>query len=174
MAQLSKGDFREVLDLKNLKVLGYTTDFNVCDCCGRENLKGTVSILDLRYDVVLHYGTGCAASANKYDTLDTLNAVKKEIKKDLAKYNTAAKLAEKIELENNITLAKAEYKMSLEKITYDQHMIDREAPLEAAYNDYDAHSKIISESVHLGRLCDAKKKDLLAKYNVPLINSYKL
>ena len=68
-------------DLKQIKVLGYTTDFNSCDCCGKENLKGTISILDLTTDVVLHFGTTCAVKADKYDTLNAFNEAKKEINK---------------------------------------------------------------------------------------------
>ena len=66
-------------ELKNIKILGYSTDFNKCECCGRENLKGTVSILDLNSDVILHFGTGCAVSSDKYDSLDALAQVKKGI-----------------------------------------------------------------------------------------------
>jgi predicted metal-binding protein len=66
-------------ELKNIKVLGYTTDFNKCECCGKSNLKGTVSILDLNSDVVLHFGTVCAVNANKYDDLNALKLAKKEI-----------------------------------------------------------------------------------------------
>lgn len=66
-------------ELKNIKVLGYTTDFNQCECCGKSDLKGTVSILDLNTDVVLHFGTTCAVNANKYDDLNALNLAKKKI-----------------------------------------------------------------------------------------------
>ncbi|MCD6012898.1 MAG: hypothetical protein K0Q79_2760 [Flavipsychrobacter sp.] len=167
-------DFSEVLSLKSLKVLGYTTDFNQCDCCGRESLKGTVSILDTRYDVVLHYGTGCAAAANKYDTLDTLNEVKKMIKEEMKKYNTAEKLAAKMTLDCNIQKAKNEFKAAPEKIAYDKHMIDREPLLEAAYNDYAEHSKIVEETFRLGRICDLVKKGIMVKYSIPFENSYKI
>ena len=73
-------------DLKNFKVLGYTTDFQKCDCCGRENLKGTVSILDLVYDTVMHYGTGCAASTDKYDTLEANKKAKREVNSAVKAY----------------------------------------------------------------------------------------
>jgi ribosome-binding protein aMBF1 (putative translation factor) len=65
-------------ELKNIKLLGYTTDFLQCECCGRE-VKGTISILDIDKGVVLHFGTTCAANANKYDNYEVLKAVKKEI-----------------------------------------------------------------------------------------------
>lgn len=66
-------------EFKNIKILGYTTDFNQCDCCGKSDLKGTISILDLNTDVVLHFGTTCAAKSDKYDDLDAFNRAKKEI-----------------------------------------------------------------------------------------------
>lgn len=66
-------------ELKEIKLLGYTTDFNVCDCCGKENLRGTIAIMDLTHEVVLHFGTTCAVKADKYDTLEAYNKAKKEI-----------------------------------------------------------------------------------------------
>lgn len=75
----------ELNDFRQIKVMGYTTDFNKCDCCGKENLKGTVSILHLASGVVGHYGTVCAAAAEKYDTLDAAKQAKKDVSKA---YNT--------------------------------------------------------------------------------------
>ena len=66
-------------ELKEYKILGYTHDFNVCDCCGKSDLKGTIAILAVNYDVVLHFGTTCAAKTDKYDTLDAAKKAKKEI-----------------------------------------------------------------------------------------------
>lgn len=74
------------IELKQYKILGYTTDFNKCDCCGKENLKGTVAILDLIYDVVLHFGTSCAAATEKYDSLEAAKQAKKEITKKVNHY----------------------------------------------------------------------------------------
>ena len=73
--------------LKQIKVLGYTTDFNQCECCGKSNLVGTVSILDLTYNVVLHFGTTCAAKADKYDSLEAAKTAKKEISKASRRFN---------------------------------------------------------------------------------------
>jgi hypothetical protein len=70
-------------DLKNIQVLGYTTDFCQCECCGKENLRGTVSILDVESGVVLHFGTTCAVKADKYDGLEAAAKAKKEIAKEL-------------------------------------------------------------------------------------------
>lgn len=67
--------------LKKIKVLGITNDFNKCDCCGKENLSKTVAILDIEMGVVMHFGTTCAAMADKYDTLEAAAEAKKEIKK---------------------------------------------------------------------------------------------
>ena len=75
------------LEYKNLEMLGYTTDYNKCDCCGKENLKGTINILDKQNDVILHFGTTCAVKADKYDDLNTLQLIKKETNKAIRKYN---------------------------------------------------------------------------------------
>lgn len=83
----------EIYELKNFKVLGYTTDFQQCECCGRSDLKGTVSILDLNTDVVLHFGSTCAANANKYDTFDAAKRAKKEIRTAIQQYNDDIKFA---------------------------------------------------------------------------------
>jgi hypothetical protein len=80
-------------EFKKFKVLGYTTDFNKCECCGKENLKGTVSILCLISDVVLHFGTGCAASADKYDTLDAAKEAKKQINSAVRHYKETVQFA---------------------------------------------------------------------------------
>jgi recombinational DNA repair protein (RecF pathway) len=80
-------------ELKNIKVLGYTTDFQQCECCGKENLKGTVSILDLNTDVVLHFGTTCAINADKYDSLNALNEAKKQINSEKRYFQNAKQFA---------------------------------------------------------------------------------
>jgi len=74
------------MELKKYKVLGYTTDFNSCDCCGKDNLKGTITIIDMDHDVILHFGTSCAAAAEKYDTLQSAQSAKKEIAKVVRGY----------------------------------------------------------------------------------------
>lgn len=68
-------------ELKKIKVLGITTDFNQCDCCGRKDLKKTVAILDLEMGVTVHFGTTCAYMANKYDTAEAFAEAKGQIKK---------------------------------------------------------------------------------------------
>jgi recombinational DNA repair protein (RecF pathway) len=80
-------------ELKNIKVLGYTTDFQQCECCGKEDLKGTVSILDLNTDVVLHFGTTCAINADKYDSLNALNEAKKQINSEKKYFQQAKQFA---------------------------------------------------------------------------------
>lgn len=69
----------QINEYKNYKVLGYNTDFNKCDCCGKENLKGTVSMLHIDSEVVCHFGTTCAASIEKYDSLEAATKAKKDI-----------------------------------------------------------------------------------------------
>lgn len=80
-------------DLKNFKVLGYTTDFGQCECCGKDNLKGTISILDLNSDVVLHFGTTCAAREDKYDTYEAFQKAKKDVRKSVSTFNDHVKFA---------------------------------------------------------------------------------
>jgi recombinational DNA repair protein (RecF pathway) len=100
-------------ELKNIKVLGYTTDFNQCECCGKSDLKGTVSILDLNTDVVLHFGTACSVNANKYDDLNALKLAKKEInlikrdRDDSIKF--AAVMSVKLKLENKMDIIINDY-----------------------------------------------------------------
>jgi len=79
--------------LKKIKVLGISTDFNTCDCCGKTDLSKTVSILDLDNEVILHFGTSCAAKADKYDTLEAAKNAKKEITKTVNNYNETVKSA---------------------------------------------------------------------------------
>lgn len=69
--------------MKRIKVIGITRDFNQCDCCGKTDLLQTVSILDIETEVILHYGTTCASSADKYDTLEAHKEAKKEINKTI-------------------------------------------------------------------------------------------
>jgi recombinational DNA repair protein (RecF pathway) len=78
-------------EFKTIKVLGITTDFNQCDCCGKENLKETVSILDIASGVVVHFGTTCAAKADKFDSLDAHRLAEKEIKAEINKHRTIRK-----------------------------------------------------------------------------------
>lgn len=100
-------------ELKNIKVLGYTTDFNQCECCGKSDLKGTVSILDLNTDVVLHFGTTCAVNTNKYDDLNALKLAKKEIssikrdRDDSIKF--AAVMSRKFKLESKMDIIINDY-----------------------------------------------------------------
>lgn len=96
-----------------IKVLGYTTDFNQCECCGKSDLKGTVSILDLNTDVVLHFGTTCAVNANKYDDLNALKIAKKEInsiKRDRDNSTKfAAAMCRKLKLESKMDIIINDY-----------------------------------------------------------------
>lgn len=77
--------------LKKFKVLGITTDFTICDCCGKSNLTKTVSILDLDHGVTNHFGVVCAASVEKYDSLEAAKAAKKEIDKAVRNHSEQVK-----------------------------------------------------------------------------------
>lgn len=83
----------ETFSFKKIQVLGLTTDFTSCDCCGKENLKKTVAILDLASGVTGHFGVVCAAAIDKYDTLDAAKEAKKEVSKAVSKFNDLVKSA---------------------------------------------------------------------------------
>jgi hypothetical protein len=83
--------------LKKIKVLGISTDFNQCECCGKQDLAKTVTILDLDSGVELHFGVVCAAKANKYDSLEAMREAKKEISREVRKH------ADKIQHAHRIT-----------------------------------------------------------------------
>jgi hypothetical protein len=83
----------EITSLKRFKVLGISTDFNTCECCGKTDLSKVVRILDLESEVILNFGTTCAASANKYDTLEAAKLAKKDIDKEVRKYSDVVKSA---------------------------------------------------------------------------------
>lgn len=82
-----------IAQFKNFKVLGITRDFNVCDCCGKEDLIKTVAILDVTYGVVSHFGTTCAASIDKYDTLEAAKLAKKDIQAEVRRFDDRDKQA---------------------------------------------------------------------------------
>lgn len=72
---------------KIIKALGTDDSVNVCDCCGRNNLKATVAFETESGDVV-NYGVVCAARAMGTDA----KTVKVEARKaDEAKYEAARK-----------------------------------------------------------------------------------
>ena len=75
----------EILEAKQVKVIGYTTEYNFCECCGKENLKGTIA-LEINGNIA-HYGTTCAYNQNKYDTLEAAATIKKEVKSLVSKRN---------------------------------------------------------------------------------------
>jgi hypothetical protein len=45
-----------------MKLLGYTEEVTVCDCCGKSNLACTVA-LETEIGEIVHYGRTCAALA---------------------------------------------------------------------------------------------------------------
>lgn len=71
---------RNDYSLKKFKVMGYNDDFTQCECCGKSDLKGTVHILDLENGIVLHFGTTCAAKADKYDSLEAAEKARVKIR----------------------------------------------------------------------------------------------
>lgn len=70
-------------NLNNIKVGGFNGDVTECDCCGRVGLIGTVDITDLDTNKLYHFGTTCAAKADKYGNATVLERAKKEINKSV-------------------------------------------------------------------------------------------
>jgi len=48
---------------KPIKVLGISGDVTDCDCCGKQDLKRTVCVLDTEEEAIRFLGTTCAAKA---------------------------------------------------------------------------------------------------------------
>lgn len=49
--------------MKRFKTIGVTDEVTACDCCGKDNLKRTVVLLDLEMDEIKFFGTTCASNA---------------------------------------------------------------------------------------------------------------
>lgn len=109
-------------ELKDIKLLGYTTDFNSCDCCGKTNLRGTITILDLTHGSVFHFGTTCAIKADKYDSLDAALKAKKEILAEVRSIEKIKREAWVMRLKYNIPFEKVD----LLADSYVAHMINEQ------------------------------------------------
>ncbi len=48
---------------KPIKILGISGDVTACDCCGKQDLKRTVCVLDYEEESVKFLGTTCASNA---------------------------------------------------------------------------------------------------------------
>lgn len=83
----------ETINLKKIEVIGITTDFNMCECCGKTDLTKTVSILDKDSGITLHFGVVCASKADKYDTLEAANIAKQEVSKAVRNFDNKVKSA---------------------------------------------------------------------------------
>jgi hypothetical protein len=112
------------ISFKKIQVLGITTDFNSCDCCGKENLKKTVTILDLSSGIEGHFGVVCAAAIDKYDTLDAAKEAKKEISKAVRKHDDKIQSAHRLayntlrKVFGVVRIADNAVKVNCDEITY--------------------------------------------------------
>jgi len=158
-------------ELKNFKVLGYTTDFNKCECCGKEDLKGTVSILDLIGDIVLHFGSTCAANANKYDSIEAAKLAKQLIKDEIKAFEKAQKLYKLDCLNKAIQDARNEYQESEELKAYNKRISDS---YDMDNSTYELHRAIVQENIRIGNIARDKKNEIILKYNLPDGFSYRL
>lgn len=78
---------------KRVEIIGYTTDVNKCQCCGKDNLNGTVRLRDLSSGEAFHFGTTCAVKANKYDDLQALAEAKREVSRVVNSVGDSIKFA---------------------------------------------------------------------------------
>lgn len=114
----------KAFNFKKIQVLGITTDFNSCDCCGKENLKKTVIILDLDSGAEGHFGVVCAAAIDKYDTLDAAKEAKKEIYKEVRKHSDKVQSAHRLaynslrKIFGVIRIADNAVKVNCDEVTY--------------------------------------------------------
>lgn len=58
-----------------MKILGFTEDFTVCECCGKKNLKGTFAFKTNEGDV-LYWGSSCIKKAYTMDQKEFTAKVK--------------------------------------------------------------------------------------------------
>lgn len=80
-----------IYEYKKFKIRGIDKDFNMCECCGKENLKSTVVIENLIDGSIMHFGSTCAYNANKYDSLDAAKEAKKEIQNEIKWHDSLIK-----------------------------------------------------------------------------------
>lgn len=52
------------MDMSKQKIAGITNDVTTCECCGRDDLKKTIVLMDTEGNIK-YYGSNCAASALK-------------------------------------------------------------------------------------------------------------
>lgn len=48
---------------RKYQIKGFTDSINECDCCGKQNLKGTYIMLS-EFEEIKHFGSSCAIKAN--------------------------------------------------------------------------------------------------------------
>jgi cell fate (sporulation/competence/biofilm development) regulator YmcA (YheA/YmcA/DUF963 family) len=120
-----------------MKLLGITDSINVCECCGKSDLKSTVAFQTDAGDVV-YYGKICASKHSHKSA--------KEINKELKSIKTIARQEAKEELINHPVYK--EYRKTLDSIPSNTKFYDR---LE------------LIKDVSAAR--DALEKELIKKYN---------
>ena len=67
-----------------MKVIGFTENYNTCDCCGRTNLKGTYCVDDLHGNFI-HFGSTCVKKKSWYDPTKGIQSQIDENRKELEK-----------------------------------------------------------------------------------------
>jgi hypothetical protein len=51
--------------MKKFKIVGISDDQNVCECCGKKNLKKVIHLEDIETGYTVAYGVVCAAKVQK-------------------------------------------------------------------------------------------------------------
>lgn len=145
-------------EFKNIKILGYTTDFQECECCGKRNLKGTISLVDLDTEVILHFGSTCAVNANKYDNMQAYEKAKKEIEAAIKDFEAFEKLA-------RLNAQQESRALSIKSATFAKFdkLMQKFSSLQDTNNRYVLMEKI---SIFKEILDIARKENELAKFDV--------
>lgn len=130
--------------VKTYRVLGFTEEITSCDCCGREDLKGTLCLENIHTGTINYFGSVCGAkisgNTKKFIT-EELSAIEKE----------------------NIEKARKEYYLTSEKKAYDQYMIDRE-PLLTINQSWEDRQPIIEKTFQLSEKARVIKEEICKKY----------
>lgn len=65
-----------------MKILGFTESFNTCECCGKNNLKGTY-IVQYIDGCIYHFGSTCVKNKADFDKTKSLKQQINEYKAEI-------------------------------------------------------------------------------------------
>lgn len=138
--------------IKTYKVLGFTEEITTCDCCGREDLKGTLALENTETGDINYFGSVCGGKI--------AGNTKKFMEEQLT-------IAEK----ENLRLVIIEFRASEAKQGYDEWMLERENYF---YHDqpYEEVKSLWIKTTELSDRVAKVKAELCKKYYIK--HSYKL